>query len=482
MEHQYTSTEIKERFDEVSRKTLGQIDEEKSNGRDFQRTIENPKITGIAGDVIEHSILGYGSDTKQEADIEIDGKQVEVKTTGLTGELGNPESYKAKERITITNISPHKLVKETFETSSLWNKLENTFLVYYLYDSKKPVKAAEYANFPYLGYQLHEFPETDLKTIMNDWKIIQDFCLAQDVIDKKNEAQAKAYSAAKKSMMYLETAPGWKNGPRFALKQSYVTSIIKEHFTNQNIDEENNISSYAELDAFLSANSKKYQGRRVGEIAKELGIASSSKAVASKLIRHILEPNTGDDEVGIVEKSGMVIKARTMYSDGRKKEDCKFFTLDFDEFRNADGDVTETEAYRYFDNNQFIFPIFKKEGKAKTQDDTFVGFKRFSFSEEYLEEHLKPVLQQIQDLVANHKFEVTPKLNKAGEPIINKKTGTQQESNNLPKSRYNNFFLRGTSSDSTHKPLELNGYYIYNQQIWLKGQELLKLLDDVEYI
>ncbi|WP_072153216.1 hypothetical protein [Weissella viridescens] len=73
-------------------------------------------------------------------------------------------------------------------------------------------------------------------------------------------------------------------------------------------------------------------------------------------------------------------------------------------------------------------------------------------------------------------------MNKAGEPIINKKTGTQQESNNLPKSRYNNFFLRGTSSDSTHKPLELNGYYIYNQQIWLKGQELLKLLDDVEYI
>ncbi|WP_417852693.1 MutH/Sau3AI family endonuclease, partial [Weissella viridescens] len=236
MEHQYTSTEIKERFDEVSGKTLGQIDEEKNNGRDFQRTIENPKITGIAGDVIEHSILGYGSDTKQEADIEIDGKQVEVKTTGLTGELDNPESYKAKERITITNISPHKLVKETFETSSLWNKLENTLLVYYLYDSKKPVKAAEYAKFPYLGYQLHEFPEADLKTIMNDWKIIQDFCLAQDVIDKKNEAQAKAYSAAKKSMMYLETAPGWKNGPRFALKQSYVTSIIKEHFTNQNID------------------------------------------------------------------------------------------------------------------------------------------------------------------------------------------------------------------------------------------------------
>lgn len=198
MEHEYTSTEIDQRFKKISGKTLGEIDDEFNNGNDFKRTIKNPKITGIAGDVVEHSVLGYDSDTKQEADIKIDDKSVEVKTTGLVGEIGKPKTYRAKERITITNVSAPKLINETFETSSLWNKLENTLLVYYLYDSSKPVKADKYANFPYLGYQLHEFSEEDIKVIMNDWQIVYNFCISQDKFDKKDEEQAKAYSAAKK--------------------------------------------------------------------------------------------------------------------------------------------------------------------------------------------------------------------------------------------------------------------------------------------
>ena len=62
-DHIFTEEEVVRILDKVVGKTLGQID--KNNV--FDRTKENPKITGIAGDVIEQSVFGYQADTKQEA-------------------------------------------------------------------------------------------------------------------------------------------------------------------------------------------------------------------------------------------------------------------------------------------------------------------------------------------------------------------------------------------------------------------------------
>lgn len=77
--HIFTEEEVVRILDKVVGKTLGQID--KNNV--FDKTKEKPKITGIAGDVIEQSVFGYQADTKQEADLLIDGRPVELKTTGL---------------------------------------------------------------------------------------------------------------------------------------------------------------------------------------------------------------------------------------------------------------------------------------------------------------------------------------------------------------------------------------------------------------
>ena len=61
-------------LEDALNKTLGEIDIK----GDFERTINNPKITGIAGDIIEHSILGYPSDQRQAPDIVVDGVETEV--------------------------------------------------------------------------------------------------------------------------------------------------------------------------------------------------------------------------------------------------------------------------------------------------------------------------------------------------------------------------------------------------------------------
>ena len=60
-------------------KTLLQIDKAKlfahHEGRD--------KVKGIAGDIIEESVLGCKKDSKQEPDILVDGVLTELKTTGM---------------------------------------------------------------------------------------------------------------------------------------------------------------------------------------------------------------------------------------------------------------------------------------------------------------------------------------------------------------------------------------------------------------
>ncbi len=55
--HKFTRDELDTIFSRVVDKTLGEVDVNNV----FLRTVTNPKITGIAGDVVERSILGYPS-------------------------------------------------------------------------------------------------------------------------------------------------------------------------------------------------------------------------------------------------------------------------------------------------------------------------------------------------------------------------------------------------------------------------------------
>ena len=150
--HFFHKDEITRILDGCLNKTLGEVD----SNNVFDRTIKHPKITGIAGDVIEQSVLGYPPDIRQEPDLDIDGVKTELKTTGMRRKGSR---YDAKEPMSITAVSPDTIVNETFLDSNFWHKLEHMLFVYYLYDSPSPVKAAQYADFPIKGYQFHEFDE-----------------------------------------------------------------------------------------------------------------------------------------------------------------------------------------------------------------------------------------------------------------------------------------------------------------------------------
>ena len=80
-------------------KTLGEVD----SNNVFEKTKIHPKITGIAGQVIEQSVLGYPPDTRQEPDLDVDGVKTELKTTGIRYKK-NKNEFVAKEPMSITAV------------------------------------------------------------------------------------------------------------------------------------------------------------------------------------------------------------------------------------------------------------------------------------------------------------------------------------------------------------------------------------------
>ena len=72
--HEYTRKDIERLLGAAVGKTLGEVD---SKGV-FLRAEKNPKITGIAGDVIEQSVLGYPANSDSDPDLDVDGTLVEL--------------------------------------------------------------------------------------------------------------------------------------------------------------------------------------------------------------------------------------------------------------------------------------------------------------------------------------------------------------------------------------------------------------------
>lgn len=111
--HKYTKEQVEKSLEACLNKTLGEIDK----NHVFDRTKTNPKITGIAGDVIEQSVFGYSANSDSSPDLDIDGILTELKTTGIRISKKNPKEYEAKEPMSITGVSPNVIINEEFSNS-----------------------------------------------------------------------------------------------------------------------------------------------------------------------------------------------------------------------------------------------------------------------------------------------------------------------------------------------------------------------------
>lgn len=486
--HVFGKSELKDILENVVGKTLGEVD----RNNVFYRTLKHSKITGIAGSVVEESVLGYPADSYQKPDLYVEGHDVELKTTGLRkAKKSKNGEFEAKEPMSITAVSPEKIVYEIFETSHFWRKLEKLLLVYYLYDSEVTVPASEYAKFPIVGYDFHEFDSLDKEKLKNDWEIVRDFIHDLQIShENPREHYPRISSELRPKLMLIDTAPKWPNRPRFRLKRSTVTTMVQQNFGKQFEKLEQEYNTYEELDEQLREFNKKYQKRTVQELLQILNIpiklnkyGDVSKSVTEQIVTRMFGAKSKKiSKIELFSEIGLIAKTITQTKTGTRTEDTKLFKVDFDEWLDPKKMFEESSLYSDFSERQFLFIVFEEQGPSeKLLNNKFLGFKRVIFSEEFIEKQVQSIWVDVRKKVFSRTLVETIALDKEGKPVINK-NGTVQTSVNFPKSKDYNVFFRGTGRDSSDKTLTVNGISMYRQDVWIKGTIINEMLNSVEFI
>lgn len=461
-------------------KTLGELDV--SNV--FKRAIKKPKITGIAGDVIEQSVLLLNANSKQEPDIEVDGVKYEVKTTGIRKSKKGGE-FEAKEPMSITAVSPEKITDEDYFDSNFWHKVEHLLFFYYHYDSPKKVPAIEYSKFLLEACHFHEysdFSEDERELLEGDWQRVRDFIRylkKYHGAECQNEYPRISYELRER-LMLLDTAPKWPNRPRFRFKRSFVTSILRKHLSSKRLESlDVKIGNYRDLDDKCFALERMYKGETVGELCRKLDIPVSKelKSITEPIIVKMFGGKSKKmRDVDFFNKAGYLGKSFVVTKKGGRTEDAKFFTIDFDEFKDKELEFEDSQFYEFFASVKILVALFEEPStEAPLTDNKFLGFKTIVFSDDFINTEVRPVWDRIRYLIQNDELKDIPILDKRGRQIINK-NGEKRSAPNFPKGSEGLVFVRGTGTDSSDKRESVNGIRMYCQQVWLRGDYFAKRL------
>lgn len=508
-DRKYTKEFVYNLLEGVKGKTLGEVDK----SRQFDRTKESPKITGIAGDVIEQSVFGYERDSDQECDIEIDGVLTELKTTGVRvpksdlkkveGKTG--EAYNvylgAKEGISITGVTFEPTIQTDFDTSHFWEKSEHLLIVFYEYKSYDVVPAADYASFPIVDYIYNEFSDTERSQLRNDWELVRNYL--QVVYDKykdtneRNKHLVGFTHILRPDLLLIELVPGFKEKssgsyqkPRYRLKKTFIDYIVRGHFDKSRLETEislkESFSSFAQLDARCHALSAKYKGKTFAELKKLLGIETpcSTKDFAAKAVLKMFGAEcTKLNQIADFVKTGIIAKTITTTSTGGRTEDMKMNRIYFDEWANKDVEFEDSEIYTYFSEHSFLCPIFCERDVTDNSKTTFEGFKRFSFDDDFMENEVKRTWLKSRELIHNKTLKWEYILDKDGNMRKNK-SGSYMGAPNFPKSSEYKVFFRGGADDSRDeaKTEIVNGIRMIPQFYWLKGSFIVDKLKEIPYL
>lgn len=466
-------------------KTLGFLDRRNV----FSKTEGKPKITGIAGDVVEQSILGLKQNSRQEADLVVDEKAIELKTTGLLIDTKNG-GYKAKEPCTITAVSIGSIENEKFPTSAFWHKANSILFVYYLYSKKPPVPSWEYSDFKVISYQFYIPSVNDRLRMVNDWTIVRDFLNEARKKDKPEEEYPKLSTIARTELVVLDIAPKYPNPPRFRIKQKYMTVIVKQHFGDRrNALEEipEVFAGYEDVYHKLKEIADKDRGKNVEQLVQEYSIPVKekiSKSVTEQIVVRMFGGTASKiGKVELFSAFGLKAKSVAVNKNGGKTEDMKILPVDFDEVC-SDTEFEDSQLYHYFADNKFVCVMFQEreydsKGQAVFAKNEFLGFKVLTFEDTFIETEVRKTWDRIRHLIKYNELVDVIQKRKDGSVMYNK-NGTVSTAPNFPKSEEGVIFLRGTGKDSSEKRLVINGIRMLYQNYWIKGTYITNELKDKE--
>lgn len=514
-EHRYKRSKLIDVFEDIVGKTLEEIDKAgmfehmKNKGFKLQK--------GVAGAVIEQSVLGYNSDTKQEADLIVeDGdseQNVELKVTGMLVSDSGGEHYIAKEPMSITAVGIYDLADQTFEESHFWAKLEHMLIVYYqyLYANNNEVTPYDYKDFPIRGYEFHEFSDEDKETLRRDWNYV--FNLICSIVanhpgnkDKEwknavKQEYIERHGILRSQLSYIDLAP--KFPPRFRLKKPVVNTMISNHFGYELEQLPGRYNEVSDVEKECKRLTKKFSGKTIAELADMFGVpkltedGKENKGIAEQIVVKMFGGNSKKlNRIELFRRFGLIGKSIVVTPKRTRTEDMKLFKLNFEEIcRTSVIDeesgneraviFEDSDIYSYFADHEFLLIVFeepekeyykdqetgkRKEVKHPLSMNKFLGFKRLVFSDELIDKSARKLWEDTRDKITNKKLKLVPTLDSNGKQVINK-NGSKKESPNFIKSSDNTIFIRGGATDTSdkYKTEIINGLKMIPQYAWIRG-------------
>lgn len=506
-DRKFTKAEVYSILEDAKGRTLGEVD--KSN--QFARTEKSPKITGIAGDVIEQSVFGYERDSNQECDIEIDGVLTELKTTGVRVPKSNlcrangkkGDAYNiflgAKEGISITGVTFEPTYQTEFSSSHFWQKAEHLLIVFYEYKSYEVVPASDYAHFPIVDYCYNSFSDDERAKLQSDWEIVRDYLRKIYTefpdVDKRNEQLIGFTHILRPNLLLIELVPGFKRKvsgsyqkPRYRLKQTFVDYIVRGHFDKSRAKNEivlkESFSSFAQLDARCHALAARFKGKTIAQLKEIFDIEADTKDIAARCIVCMFGADCKRlNQISDFVKAGIIAKTITITPKGTWTEDMKLKRINFEEWADRDIDFEDSDVYGYFCEHSFLCPIFCEYDDKNHNSTTFEGFKRFAFDEEFMENEVRRTWEDSRNLIHRNELRWEYAYDKQGN-IRKNGNGAFIGAPNFPKGSEYKVFFRGGADVSTEKSRTecVNGIQMLPQFFWLKGSYIARKLQEIPYL
>lgn len=519
-DHVYKKDDLIKKFDNILGKKAYEIDDKSI----FLEAKIHKLQKGIIGNVIEQCVLNYPADPSQEPDlIIIDENKTyksELKSTGLRINSKRGKHYIAKEPMSITAVGIYDLPNQQFDTSHFWKKLEKLLIVYYHYTSDKAVPPYEYRNFPIVGYEFHEFSPEDKEILKRDWEKVK--ALAFEASSKYSGPHNKEWESLVKNeyintrkklrghLNYIDLAP--KFPPRFRLKKNIVSTIVANHFGYELEQLPGKYVTISDIDSKCSELTALYSGKTIKEIADlfNINLHNSKDRECKNIGEQITIAMFGGtskklNKIELFHKYGIIGKTIVTTATGGRTEDMKLYHIDFEEMiqqtiQDDDGTIRDmqfedSEIYNYFNENSFLYIIFQEPlpkyeineetGKSTRipttlSENTFIGFKRITFSEEFINSAVKLVWEDTRDKIVNKKLKIEIEYDKNGNPKINP-SGSIKSAPNFIKSKQNIVFIRGSATKTTeeYKTECVNNIPMLPQYIWIKGAAIVDELNKI---
>lgn len=481
--HKYKKSEIERILSTCIDKQLAEVD--------TKHVLAGKKRNkGYPGAVIEQSVLGYPADNARRPDLLVNGVPTELKTTGLIKSKKQGVLYEAKEPVSITAVRPNDIVHEEFEDSGFWEKTAHILFVYYLY-AHEVSSPAEYGDFPIKDYQFKDFSGEDRACLEHDWTIVRDFIRRiQKEYPEDPQSQYPRISSDlnRQQLTVIDTAPKWPNPPRFRLKRSFVSTIVNECFGKKYDSLPHSYSSFGELDSICHELTEQYAGRSIKELFNLLGLphkkAFSKQDAENVIVRMFGGTATKMSKVSQFAKSAVMGKSIVLTTTGAKTEDMKLNSIDFDELQDLNQTFEESAFRSGFSEPNILCIVFEEPcHDAPFRDNTFLGFKRFYFTDKFIEDEVHPIWDRMRHLIFNNELRFAPQLKKDGSRRYNA-NGELRGAPNWPKSKDGTIFLRGSGRDSDpqHKTVTINGISMYPQNLWIKGTYMADALGHQPYL